>query len=258
MLNLTPTALRQIFPKAPQAILDAFARDQASLAKVGLLNSTARLSYCLANLHAETGGFSIKNLTENINYTAARMAVVWSNRFPNATSVSNKYGTAAGWQNKAFDDIYGNRMGNRPGTSDGSRFIGRGGPQITGRDGYSEIGRRIGVDLINNPTSASDAALQPAIAAAFWDWKKMNDPADKGDFLRCVKLWNGGTNGLAERKAQLARITGIVAGLPTATSVPASPTAPPKAANDNVPSPTPGGWAAVFSTLANLFKRKAA
>jgi putative chitinase len=48
----------------------------------------------------------------------------------------------AGWQQRAFDDIYGKRMGNRPGTRDGSRFIGRGGPQVTGRDGYAEVGKR--------------------------------------------------------------------------------------------------------------------
>lgn len=256
MINLTPAALRQIFPRAPQAVLDAFAPGQASLAKAGLLDTQERLSYCLANLHAETGGFSIKNLTENINYTGERMAAVWPNRFPSAAAVRAKYGTDFGWQRKAFDDIYGSRMGNRSGTSDGSRFIGRGGPHITGRDGYAEIGRRIGVDLINNPEAASQPELQPAIAAAFWDWKKMNAKADAGDFLGCVKAWNGGTNGLAERKAQLARISKIVAGLPRGATQPVK--TPPKAANDNVPTAVVGGWGAVFSTLAGLFKRNAA
>jgi predicted chitinase len=256
MLNLTPAALRQIFPTAPQTVLNAFTGNQTPLAKVGLLDNPTRLSFCLTNLHAETGGFSIPRLQENINYTAERMAQVWPNRFLSASAVRAKYGTDMGWQRKAFDDIYGNRMGNRPGTSDGSRYIGRGGPQITGRDGYAEIGRRIGVDLINNPESASLPELQPAIAAAFWDWKKMNAKADAGDFLGCVKLWNGGTNGLAERKAQLARISKIVDRLPRGLQT--QPTALPKAANDNVPTSAAGGWAAVLSTLAGLFKRKAA
>lgn len=259
MLKLTASAVRQIFPRAPQSIIDAFVANQAPLADVGLLNSAQRLSYCLANVHAETGGFSIPKLTENINYTAERMAQVWPNRFPNAASVRAKYGTDYGWQRKAFDDIYGNRMGNRPGTSDGSRYIGRGGPQVTGRDGYNEIGRRVGVDLLNNPEAAGSPELQPAIIAAFWDWKKLNAKADAGDFLGCVKVWNGGTNGLAERKAQLARISKIVAGLPTASAAPTTKTTPPKAANDNVPAPVSStGWGAFFSTLAGLFKRKAA
>lgn len=257
MLKLTASAVMDIFPRASQQVLDAFVADQASLAKVGLLNSSQRLAYCLANIHAETGGLSIPKLTENINYSAARMAQVWPNRFTSAAAVVAKYGNGVGWQRKAFDDIYGNRMGNRPGTSDGSRYIGRGGPQITGRDGYAEIGRRIGVDLVNNPESASSPELQPAIAAAFWDWKKLNAKADAGDFIGCVMLWNGGTNGLAERKAQLARISRIVATLPQGALAPS----PPKAANDNVPAApavqAAGGWGAFFSTLAGLFKRKA-
>jgi putative chitinase len=106
------------------------------------------LAYFFANIHHETAGFTIRDLTENINYTAARMAQVWPNRFKSAAVVRAKYGADEQWQRKAFDDIYGNRMGNRPDTSDGSRYIGRGGPQVTGRDGYAEIGKRIGFDLV--------------------------------------------------------------------------------------------------------------
>lgn len=184
--------------------MDAFVAKQSVLDKVGVTESANRLSFLFANIEHECGGFTIKNLTENINYTAERMAAVWPNRFNGAAAVRAKYGTQPGWQVFAFNDIYGGRMGNRPGTSDGSRFIGRGGPQITGRDGYLEIGRRIGVDLLNNPESASLPGLQPDIAAAFWDWKGLNKYADVGDFRGCVKAWNGGTNGLADRQAALA------------------------------------------------------
>lgn len=245
-------AIRQIFPKAPTAILQAFVSDQADLARVGLLDTPTRLAYCLANLYAETSGFALKGLTENINYTATRMAQVWPNRFPSGAAVAARYGTATGWQKRAFDEIYGNRMGNQPGTSDGSRFIGRGGPQITGRDGYEQIGKRINVDLVRNPELATEPELQPTIAAAFWDWKKLNAKADAGDFLGCVKIWNGGTNGLSERRAQLGRILPIVSALPRGTAPAPTP------ANDNLPAPAGDTWAAFFSPLARLFKRKAA
>lgn len=123
--------MRAVFPKASDTIINAFVERQGALSTVGLNRTRQRLAYCFANLHAETGGFTIKNLAENINYTAARMASVWPGRFKSAADVQAKFGTAPGWQLKAFDDIYGNRMGNHPGTSDGLRFIGRGGPQIT-------------------------------------------------------------------------------------------------------------------------------
>ena len=113
-------------------------------------------------------------------------------------------GPGKGWQKKAFDDIYGNRMGNRKGTNDGSTYIGRGGPQITGRDGYAQVGKRCKPDLVNKPELASAPEHQPAILGAFWMWKKLNGFADRGDFLGCVKKWNGGTIGFADRKARLA------------------------------------------------------
>src|SRR5687768_4399036 len=150
-VRLTTALLRSVFPKAPDTIIAAFAEKEGVLSTVGVNQTRQRLAYFFANIHHETAGFTIRNLTENINYSAARMAQVWPNRFQNATVVAAKYGTVAGWQRKAFDDIYGNRMGNRPGTKDGSTYIGRGGPQITGRDGYAEIGKRIGHDLVSSP-----------------------------------------------------------------------------------------------------------
>jgi putative chitinase len=162
------------------------------------------VAYFASNVEHECGGFTIRNLTENINYTAARMAAVWPKRFASAAVVRARFGTADGWQLRAFDEIYGGRMGNRPGTHDGSLFIGRGGPQITGRDGYAAVGRLAGLDLVAHPELACLPEHQPAICAAFWTWKGLNRFADAGDFLGCVKVWNGGTNGLADRRAMMA------------------------------------------------------
>lgn len=266
-VRLSQATMRAVFPSAPDTIINAFVERQGVLSTVGLNKTRQRLAYCFANLHAETGGFTIKNLTENINYTAARMAAVWPGRFKDAAAVQAKFGTAPGWQQKAFDDIYGNRMGNRPGTSDGSRFIGRGGPQVTGRDGYAEIGKRVGQDLVSAPDLACNHALQPDIAAAFWAWKGMNAFADAGNFIGCVKAWNGGTNGLAERQTQLARITKVLQGAewsgvaaPTqheAPSVPGTPgpepgIAPPKPGTAALSQP-PSAWTAFFMAIAKLF-----
>jgi putative chitinase len=157
---------------------------------------------------------------------------------------------------KVFDDIYGNRMGNRLGTSDGSRYIGRGGPQISGRDGYAEVGRRIGVDLVDNPELASSPALQPDIAAAFWDWKGMNRFADAGDFVGCVKAWNGGTNGLAERRVQFARILPILQRAEWGEVVAAPVKPPPDPAPDSFSAPSqPPAWAAFFMAMISAVAR---
>ncbi len=204
MYKLTITSMRLIFPHAPSEVLEAFVDKQEILAKAGINQTKTRLAYYFANIEHECGGFTIRNLTENIYYTPQRMAAVWPNRFRSAQDVINKYGSGSGWQLRAFDDIYGNRMGNRPGTSDGSRYIGRGGPQVTGRDGYKEVGDRCNIDLVTNPEFASRLNLQPEICTAFWSWKNLNQFADQGDFVGCVKRWNGGTNGLADRRALMA------------------------------------------------------
>jgi len=193
--------MRALFPRAPQDILDAFvAKQDAVLTPNGINHTRQRLKYFFSNIEHESGGFTIPNLTENINYTAERMAAVWPNRFASADAVRAKYGTAPGWQKVAFDSIYGGRMGNLPGTSDGSTYIGRGGPQWTGRGGYAECEQRTGLPTVAQPTTISRHDKQPEVCAAFWSWKNLNAKADVGDFVGAVKLWNGGTNGLADRR----------------------------------------------------------
>lgn len=204
MLEVSRNDWRLIYPNAPGDILDAFAMKADVLRRAGILESRTRLSYFCANVEHECGGFTIRNLTENVMYTAARMAQVWPNRFASASAVVARYGSGPNWQLRAFDEIYGNRMGNRMGTHDGSTFIGRGGPQATGRDGYREVGARAGRDFESDYQAVSSHDLQPEVCAAFWTWKGMNRFADAGDFLGCVKSWNGGTNGLADRKALMA------------------------------------------------------
>src|SRR5262245_18494329 len=136
VLRITASDWREIFQRAPQKYIDGLVKGKAALDKAGITTDRRRFAYCMANVGHECNGFTIPDLTENINYSAARMAQVWPSRFGSSADVERRYGSSPGWQTKAFDDIYGNRMGNRPGTSDGSRYIGRGAPQITGRDGF--------------------------------------------------------------------------------------------------------------------------
>lgn len=218
-LLLTATHWQQIWPNAPEAVISAFTLKQKVLEVAGILQTRTRLAYFCANIEHECAGFTIKNLTENIMYTASRMAQVWPSRFSSASAVVARYGSAAGWQMKAFDDIYGNRMGNRPGTHDGSTYIGRGGPQWTGRDGYAALARIAGIDAVNDPILASNFSIQPEVCAAFWQWKNLNRFADAGDFTGAVKAWNGGTNGMADRRAQMAGNDPVIQRLATAADV---------------------------------------
>lgn len=248
-LQLTPSGLREMLPRAPQDILDAFFAKQHLLAAAGITQTRTRFAYFLANLEHESGGFTIKNLTENIFYSPERMAVVFKSRVSSAALVRSRFGTSPGWQYKAFDALYGNRMGNRPGTRDGSTFIGHGGPQWTGRDGHEALARILktlipGLGDITAEQAieyAIDHSRQPEVCVAFWIWKGLNKYADVGNFTGCVKVWNGGTNGLADREALLAGNDPVIKKLamvnqlmPTIKTLPGGPDtpAPPKDVTD--------------------------
>lgn len=219
MIELTAGGLRTIFPQAPQPVIDAFLARQDELTRRGVNSTRQRLAYFLANIEHESNGFTIRNLTENINYSAPRAAQIWPSRFHSAAQVTAKYGSGPGWQLKMFDDVYGNRMGNQPGTHDGSHYIGRGGPQITGRDGYREVGKRACLPLEQSPELATRPENQPALCAAFWDWKKLNSLADVGDFKGLVKRWNGGAIGMEDRLARLHGNERPIAALPDAERI---------------------------------------
>ena len=91
---------------------------------------------------------------------------------------------------------------------DGVRFKGRGLIQITGRANYLAFGEARKSDFVTGDAPARIAA-EPALAVdvAVWFWQphNLNAPADKDDVLTITKRINGGTNGLPEREALLAR-----------------------------------------------------
>lgn len=91
-------------------------------------------------------------------------------------------------------------MGNKPDTSDGSTYIGRGGPQLTGRDAYAQVGSICKQKLEEKPELASSHDLQPEILAAFWTWKNLNTFAKANDFEGCVRKWNAGSIGMSDRE----------------------------------------------------------
>lgn len=84
---------------------------------------------------------------------------------------------------------------------DGVRYKGRGLIQITGRANYRDCGNDLGVDLTHRPELLETPELACRSAAWFWGKKRLNEIADKGDFLLLTKRINGGTNGYQDRLA---------------------------------------------------------
>ncbi|MEN5116900.1 LysM peptidoglycan-binding domain-containing protein [Luteimonas sp. TWI662] len=93
---------------------------------------------------------------------------------------------------------------------DGERYKGRGYIQVTGRHNYTEAGRALGLDLVNNPELAAQPENAARIAAWYWESRGINAAADAGNFTQVTRLINGGTNGLADREAYYARASAIL------------------------------------------------
>ena len=109
----------------------------------------------------------------------------------------------------ASGDAYEGRvdLGNtKPG--DGRRFKGRGLIQLTGRRNYESYGTDRG-ETYNTDATVTKLATDPELAADvagwFWAGHDLNKLADLDDLNAITRKINGGNNGLADRKAHLAR-----------------------------------------------------
>ena len=173
--------------------------------KYGLDNDLV-IAHAMAQFSHECGAGSA--MVENINYSASRACAVWPSRFGNEASVYAKIGSGPGdpdFRIKLMDNVYGNRMGNRPGTHDGSTFIGRGLSQVTGRESYEKLGAMVGLDLVNNPDLVTSPANAFECGVADFVLCGCLPFARADDVQGVTKHLNGGFIGLSERMAWLAR-----------------------------------------------------
>jgi predicted chitinase len=151
-------------------------------------NSKAAL---MANMDHESGGFTKKE--ENLNYSAKRLREVFPKYYKSDEDARADAGNPEAIGNK----VYGGRMGNvDPG--DGYKFRGRGDTQLTGRAQYEAMGKKLGVDLVNNPELAADPKYSAQIAVQNWKSSGADKLAQAGDMVGARKRINGGTNGLED------------------------------------------------------------
>lgn len=94
---------------------------------------------------------------------------------------------------------------------DGVRYKGRGLIQITGRANYKECGDALDLPLVEYPALLEEPINACRSAGWFWESRRLNELADKGDFLLITKRINGGTNGYADRLAYWERAKEVLA-----------------------------------------------
>jgi predicted chitinase len=117
------------------------------------------LAFVLGTLANETGNFRLR--VENLSFKSAeRIKSLWPSRFPTVEDavpfVNNPQLLA--------EKVYGDRFGNRPGSGDAWRYRGRGMAMLHGRGEYDRFGKRISLDLLENPEWASNPSVGARIA----------------------------------------------------------------------------------------------
>ena len=168
--NLTRETLLKVYPRANLDALDLILK----YAPVYGVNSKKQMCAFLANVIVESNGMNAKR--ENFNYSAKRLYQV----FPRKRIPSMEFATAlvAKGQVVMANHLYGGRYGNRPGTNDGWDLRGGGLIQLTFYDNYDAAGRRLGIDLVNNPKRIEELDVSVLAAFDFWRHNGLNQAAE--------------------------------------------------------------------------------
>lgn len=212
-------SIQKMFPRGKAAWVNELVAAVPDLCRAHGVTNAERWRHLMAQIAAETNGLALASMRENMNFTAKRALEVYSYRIGLASRRDHRY---RGWPKAHIaaaivkdpdllaEVVYGRRpeLGNvNPG--DGARFIGRGPLQTTGREWYEKLSARLGVDLVGNPELLEKPKYGIAGTFAEWELLGCNALADRGDVTVVSRRVNGGTNGLARRKAEYRRACAI-------------------------------------------------
>lgn len=189
--------LRALCPQASETIISGAAPVLDERAQSFEITTLLRRAHFIAQLAHESARFT--KLTENLDYSAERIAAVWPRLKGRADELAHNpeaLGNAA----------YANRLGNGNELSgDGWRYRGRGLIQITGKGNYFARGNALELDLVSDPDQAEDPETAALIAMSFWQARGCSGQADRDDVEAVTRIINGGTEGLADRRALTER-----------------------------------------------------
>lgn len=202
MTLITPAQLAAVAPKADPKIAAAILNHADDVLPRYGLATRARLTDFMAHALVESAYFT--TCAENLNYSATRLMEVWPSRFPTL-------GSCAGFAHvpeALACKVYNGRMGNND-ARDGWTYRGQGLLQITGKDNFTRLAAKLGKTVEQTALHITSEAGMLECAAATYVMLGAPAHADMGDILATTRCINGGTNGLADRKAMLAKCQNV-------------------------------------------------
>jgi putative chitinase len=89
--------------------------------------------------------------------------------------------------------------------------MGRGIFQITGRANYADMAIRTGLQLVEQPELIEVPDTAVLTACIYWKTRKLSLLADAGREDEITRRINGGVNGIADRRALVAKVKELFA-----------------------------------------------
>lgn len=162
--EITADDVAKLFPGSSKKNIEKYLPLILSALKEQGIDDPKMALYALATIRVETAGF------EPINEYASGQA------YEGRKSLGN---TQAG---------------------DGVKFKGRGFIQLTGRSNYTNYGKELGIDLVNNPALANNPKTAARILALYLKKNegRLRSALNSGNLAAARKVVNGGTMGLGE------------------------------------------------------------
>lgn len=215
------------------------------------INTPKRIAHFMAQAAHESNNFAV--LEENLNYSTANLRKVFPRYFPTEAAAKAAAGKPEVIANIVYDDKNRtSKLGNTQ-AGDGWKFRGGGIFQLTGRDNYANFGKSVGmtadqaVDYVRTKRGAMESACW------FWSTRNLNAVSDGGSVESVTKIVNGGTNGLADRKAKYTKFLPLVEAAFKPSTAPLTQQAP-QVAKEPVSAPV---VAPVASTTFYTLSRRA-
>jgi len=173
--------------------------------------SPLRMAHYIAQLGHESTGFT--QTEEGLFYrSASRIIAVFRDRNGLTPQIASRLvGNPQALANFVYGGAWGRENLGNTQSNDGWDFRGSGPGQTTGRANHQDAADGLGVEIRRSAELMRSDTEYGARAASYFWWKRGIQPAaDADDVTLVTKLYNGGLNGLDDRKALLARSKGVL------------------------------------------------
>jgi len=170
------------------------------------INTPQRIACFLGQALHESANFT--HLEENLHYTAPRLNAI----FPHRISLQSATTAVAKGVEAIAELMYGHRvdLGNNL-DGDGYKYRGMGIFQLTGKANFTAFANAVKDEAITKDPSLVKTPKYACLSAGwYWNTRKLNDLADKGEYQLITKRINGGDIGSAERTIKTKQVLDIL------------------------------------------------